>query len=88
MKIEPKEVELAKLKANSESINNLQQKMMQVQKQLQAYNKKQEQLIQGIKDRIEDCPDVPMSEWDFSQINWADFEGEIIIPEDEEDADK
>lgn len=85
MKIKLTELELAKLKAQSESIKNLQMQMNQLQQQLRQYTAKQKQLESQIKDRVQDCPDVPIGRWDFSQVDWVNYEGEVIIPDEDEE---
>ncbi len=87
MKAELTETELAKLKAHGETISNLKQQLREIQKNIQKHNKQQARIAKGIRDRIEDCPEVPISEWDFSQVDWLAYKGQVIIPESEDDSD-
>jgi len=79
--VEATDTELAKFKANSETIQGIQRKLVKLQKQLQAYSQQQEQLADTIRERVEDCPDTPLDEWDFSEVDWLTYSGKIKIPE-------
>lgn len=85
MKVKATELELAKLKANSGAIDNLKRQMGKVQNQIAIYAKRQEELADEIKNRVEDCPDVPLDEWDFSQVDWIAYKGDIVIGDDSDD---
>lgn len=83
--IELSETEIAKLKANRETVNNLRQQVKQISQQVQKHQASQEEILNEIKDRA----DVEsIDEVDFSNIDWANFEGSAIIREDDSDGDR
>jgi len=83
--VELSETEIAKLKANRETVNNLRQQIKQISQQIQQHQASQEEILNDIKDRagVESIDEV-----DFSQIDWANFEGSAIIREDDSDGGK
>jgi len=84
MKIELTDTELAKLKANSESINNIEKRILELRRQLDEYSKSQKKLEAQIRERIDESPKTPLEKWDFSGVDWINYEGKVIIPEDKE----
>lgn len=84
-KIELSETEIAKLKANRETVNNLQKQMKQISQQIQQHQNSQDEILNDIKERanVDSIDEV-----DFSQIDWANFEGSAIIQEDDSDGNR
>ena len=84
-KIELSETEIAKLKANRETVNNLQRQMKQISQQIQQHQNSQDEILNDIKERanVDSIDEV-----DFSQIDWANFEGSAMIHEDDNDGNR
>lgn len=47
---------------------------------IQSLNSQKDAIVADIKKRVKDIPNVPIDQWDFSRLNEASFEGEIVIP--------
>ncbi len=77
-KIEPTETELAKLKAASEAMSNIDNSIRQLQAKKQQYMEQQKQVKQDIEERT-NCPEVPFEQWDISGIDWINYRGKILI---------
>lgn len=75
------EAQVAKLKAHSQAIQNLQQKFHNVQSKLQEEQMGLEALKNEIAEQagIENPP--PISEWRLDQVDWQNFAGSVVIPE-------
>lgn len=82
MKFKPSSEELAKFQALSQQIEASQKQINQLRAKQQKYAQKQTELVESLKEKY-DLPDSDLSEWVLSQVNWLEFEGEIIIPENE-----
>lgn len=89
--VELTETEAAKFKANNEAMKNLQNRMQQLQRQMQQlqeglkeHNMAQKALASQVLERADiDKPldEVPLEDWDFSQVDFLNYAGTVLIPE-------
>jgi len=84
MKVELNDTELAKIKANSEMIDSLSRQLNEIKQQLTRYVEAQQELEQEIRERIdEDLPETDMRQWNFRQVDWLEYEGKVLIPDED-----
>ena len=88
MKKELTSEEIAKLSATNEKAQNLQGQMQQVKQKLQQTQKQQEEVIEGIKDRLDLAEDVQPEDFDFSEVDFDSFQGSVIIKEEEDEPER
>ena len=73
--------EVAKLSATNQKAQRLQGEMQQIKQKLKQTQNQQEKVIAGIKDRLDLSEDVQPEDLDFSQVDFGNFQGSIIIEE-------
>ncbi len=77
------ELEIAKISSHNSQIENLKRTLQQVQAKLQKHQQGINEILDQIKERAGLPEDYPVDKLNFEAVNWEEFEGSIII-EDEE----
>jgi hypothetical protein len=81
------ELEIAKIQSHNSQIENLQNKMRQIQGKMQKHQEGLNNILNQIKERVDIDEDFPVDRMNFSGVNWEEFEGPVMF-EDDSDGDR
>jgi len=81
MKKELTETEIAKIQARNQKMQNLQSKMQELQKQFAQEQAGLKQIEQDILERVDMDNPAEIDQWDMTQVDFQNFEGEVEIPD-------
>lgn len=78
------ELEVAKMKADNESINNMVSQAQQIQGKIQQLQASLHATAQEVLERVDLEDPAPLDQWNFNEVNWDQFAGTVKIPEADE----